>query len=281
MSDSPELSDADFERLREFFYRRTGIQFSSSKRYFVDKRVAACIEESGSDGFATWFARIRLGGEEHLVRRLISRMTVNETYFLRESYQLDCLVGSVLPRVLADGGGDGTVRILSIPCSTGDEPYSIAITLLERWPAIDDVDVQITGVDIDADVVAVARAGVFGARALQHLSDGLRARYFERTGEGHRIRADLRQVIGFDVGNITDAHDMRRFRGYDVIFCRNLLIYFDELSSRRAAENLYAALRPGGYLFLGHSESMSRISPIFTPVRMREALVYRRPETEE
>ena len=109
------LSDADFARFREFFYRRTGIQFADSKRYFVDKRVMDCIAANGDGNFATWFSRLRLG-EGELVQQMVNRLTVNETYFLREEYQFDSLVQSVLPRVLADRGGQAPVRILSLPC---------------------------------------------------------------------------------------------------------------------------------------------------------------------
>jgi len=275
------LTESDFERLREFFYRRTGIQFAASKRYFVDKRVAACIEEAGEEAFGPWFLRLRLGGEDHLLEQLVNRLTVNETYFFREDYQFDAMVREVLPRVLRARRGRGPVRIMSVPCSTGDEPYSIALWLLENWPAIDQVDVQITGLDIDTRVLAHARRGVYGPRALQRVEPEMMRRYFTPVAGGHEISPDLRDAIDFRVANICDPESMGAFSDHDVILCRNLLIYFDEVSSRRAAENLYGALRPGGFLFLGHSESMSRISSIFRPVRLDEGIVYQRPAEGE
>lgn len=276
------LTDADFERLRDWFYRRTGVQFASTKRYFVDKRVAACIEEAGAESFAAWFARIRLGGEHRLELQLINRLTVHETYFLREDYQLQCLTKSALTEIMQTQPEGKPVRILSLPCSTGEEPYSIAIWLLEHWTRIDEVDVEIAAMDIDGESVAAARAGVYGTRALQRVSAAQRKRWFEPAGSTeHRVSADLRGAVGFSVGNVCDTHDMRRYRNYDVIFCRNLLIYFDELSARRAAENLFGMLRPGGLLFLGHAESMSRVSSIFEPVRFADATVYRRPREDD
>ncbi|GIH99860.1 CheR family methyltransferase [Planobispora takensis] len=277
------LSDTDFERFREFFYRRTGIQFAPSKRYFVDKRVGACIQDSGEGDFASWFSSIRLGIRPELVQKMINQLTVNETYFLREDYQFDSLLNSVLPSVMtqrARTGQTGPVRILSLPCSTGEEPYSIALRLLEEWPLIDSVDVEIHAADIDTNVLAHAQRGIYGTRSLQRVPPTWLARHFAPTGGGyHQISADIRSAISFAQINITDTEQMRSFEMFDVIFCRNVLIYFDELSSRRAAENLYGALRPGGYLFLGHSESMSRISPIFAPCRLPEGLVYQRPTT--
>jgi chemotaxis protein methyltransferase CheR len=275
------LSAADFERLREYVYRRTGIQFAANKRYFVDKRVHAMMIEFGTDQFSEYFSALRLG-DEALVQKLVNSLTVNETYFLREDHQFDCLIRSVLPALMADRKVRGLlaepVRILSLPSSTGEEPYSIAIRLLEGWPEISWVDVTITAGDIDTRVLTAARAGVYGVRSLQRMPTDLVHKYFAPAGtDTHRIIDDLRHSVEFRQLNICDVADMRSYRDYDIIFCRNLLIYFDELSCRTAAENLFGALRPGGYVFLGHSESMSRISPIFTPRRFPEGIVYQRP----
>ena len=276
--DYAELTDADFERFREFFYRRTGIQFLPNKRYFVDKRISASILEAGAPDFRSWFAQLRLDGDDRLLQSVINSMTVNESYFFREHYQFDCLVKSVLPLLVARRP-EGPIKILTLPSSTADEAYSIAIWLLEHWPQIDEFDVEISGVDIDSDVVERARAGVFNSRALQYVDITLRKRYFTALGAGeYQICSELRSAIGFSVVNVCEPFQMQRLRDFDVVFCRNLLIYFDELSCRRAAENLYGALRPGGYLFLGHSESMSRISPVFMPLRFPESTAYQRPK---
>ncbi|GID28661.1 CheR family methyltransferase [Paractinoplanes brasiliensis] len=276
------LSGADFERFREYFYKRTGIQFTESKRYFVDKRIETCIKQGGFAGFNAWFSALRLNDRPGLLQELINQLTVNETYFLREDYQFDSLLKTVLPDVLAARGGvnrmTGPVKILSLPCSTGEEPYSIALRLLEEWDQIEHVDVEIHGADIDSDVLERAAHASYGERSLQRVPMAWRAKYFAPAGAGrYRLDAGIRDAVTLHQVNVCDTPAMRSFRDFDVIFCRNVLIYFDELSSRRAAENLYGALRPGGYLFLGHSESMSRISPIFTPSRLPEGIVYQRP----
>jgi chemotaxis protein methyltransferase CheR len=278
----PRLRDVDFERLREYVYRRTGIQFTANKRYFVDKRVHAMMTEYGTDDFATYFSALRLG-EESLIQKLVNELTVNETYFLREDYQFECLIRSVLPQVVADRAdeqiADGPIKILSLPSSTGEEPYSIAIRLLEEWPLIDRVDVTLVAGDIDTRVLAAARAGTYGLRSLQRMPEGLLRKYFEPIGaDSHRVVEDLRTAVDFRQLNICDVEAMQAYRGFDVVFCRNLLIYFDELSCRTAVENLFGVLRPGGFVFLGHSESMSRISPIFSPRRFPEGIAYQRPK---
>ncbi|WP_337062923.1 CheR family methyltransferase [Kineococcus sp. G2] len=274
------LTDAQFARVREWVYRRTGIQFGDNKRYFVDKRVTNCVRDNGGD-FNLWFASLRTGANERVAQQLVNELTVNETYFLREDHQFDSLVRSVLPGIAQRrrATGDGSpIRILSVPCSTGEEPYSIAIRLLSDWPGIEEFDVEIVAADIDTRVLEQAQRGEYGARSMHRVPPAVRSEFFERTeGERYRVRGDVREAIDFTLANLTDTAQMRSFRAFDVVFCRNVLIYFDEISSRRAAENLFGALRPGGFLFLGHSESMSRISPIFDPVRLPEGIAYQRP----
>lgn len=274
------FTDADFHRLQAYVHAETGIRFAPTKRYFVDKRVQACIRESGLRDFASWFTELRLGRGD-LRQRLVNQLTVNETYFLREDYQFDALVESVLPRVLAArraAGDHGPIRIWSMPSSTGEEPYSVAITLLERWPAIATVDVEIVGADIDTNALAHARAGEFSARAVHRVPPALLGRYFTPLPGGrYRIVDDLRGAIDFRHVNINDSAQMRAQGRFDVVLCRNLLIYFDDLSRRRAADHLYGALRPGGFLFLGHSETMSRVSSVFVPRRLPQGIAYQRP----
>ncbi len=276
-SASIALSEADFQRFSNYFYGRTGIRFAPNKRYFVDKRVIACIEAAGAADFPSWFSRLRLGGEQALELELLNRLTVHETYFLREDYQLECMVTELLPAILRERGTRQPVRILSLPCSTGEEPYSIALWLLENWKEIDTVDVSIVGLDIDAESLATAREGIYGTRALHRLSPALRSRWFDPVPDGHRIKADIRDAVELSAANVCDTTQMRRYRNYDIVFCRNLLIYFDEAASRRAAENLFGALRAGGYLLLGHTEAMSRVSSIFDPIRFPQTTAYQRP----
>jgi chemotaxis protein methyltransferase CheR len=276
------LTDADFTRFVEYFYKRTGIHFAASKRYFVDKRIETCIRASSYDSFAGWFAALRVNEKSGMLQELINQLTVNETYFLREDYQFDAMLKTVLPAVLRDRGGVsrivGPVKILSLPCSTGEEPYSIALRLLEEWDQIDHVDVEIHGADIDSEVLAKAAHASYGERSVQRVPKPWLDRYFTSVGAGrYQVDEAIRSAVTLHRVNICDTLSMRAFRDFDVVFCRNVLIYFDELSSRRAAENLFGAMRPGGYLFLGHSESMSRISPIFTPSRLAEGIVYQRP----
>lgn len=275
MSGREPVSDEELRRLSEFLYRRTGMAFGEGKRTFIERRVVDRMEATGADRFGGYF-RLLQADHNGEIERFINAFTVNETYFYREDHQLRCLADDLLPRRAA--AGSSPLRIWSVPCSTGEEPYSVALWLLENWRGVDDHDVEIIGSDIDTAAIEAARAGVFGKRALMRLQPGLVARYFRaRNADSWEIIPDIRDSVGFTTANLIDRASIRRHGRFDVIFCRNVLIYFDEAARRTAAENLFESLLPGGFLCLGHAESMSRISSLFEVCRFADAIVYRRP----
>jgi chemotaxis protein methyltransferase CheR len=272
------ISDADFLKFRDFFYRKTGIHFDDSKRYFVDKRLLDRIDATGAEDFRSYFIALRFESSGAELQELVNAMTVNETYFFRENYQFDCMVNDMLDEIAKRKRPGGRIRIWSIPSSTGEEPYSIAIYLLERWKLIDDYEVEIFSSDIDTGVLESAHRGVYSPRSVGQLPRDVLQKYFTRTSEGDwAISRDIVSAVDFSRVNLSDPADTRRFRDIDLIFCRNLLIYFDDLSRRVAAEAMYDALTPGGFVCLGHSESMSRISSLFEVRRFPDAMVYQKP----
>ena len=272
------LSDTDFERFREFFYKKTGILFDSNKRYFVDRRLCERIKAKGFKDFRSYFIYLRFDKSERELQELINTMTVNETYFFREAYQFECMVKRVLPEIISRKNSGELIRIWSIPSSTGEEPYSIAIYLLEYWPDIETWDVEIISSDINTHVLNCAKRGIYSERSLKNLPPHLLIKYFDPLGKRtYKIKDDLISSIEFIRVNLVDREDSKKYRNFDIIFCRNLLIYFDDASRKMAAENLYDALNPEGFLFLGHSESMSRISPIFKVRKFPEAIAYQKP----
>jgi chemotaxis protein methyltransferase CheR len=152
---------------------------------------------------------------------------------------------------------------------------------MENWPQVDSYNIEIVGSDIDTRALKAATEGVYGDRALMRLSPNIISRYFSPVAGGYyQIDEGLRNSIEFTTANLLDPQNMTQYRDFDLIFCRNVLIYFDDASRRLAAENLYDCLRPGGYICLGHSESMSRISPLFHVSRFPDAIVYQRPEAD-
>jgi chemotaxis protein methyltransferase CheR len=277
MSEVAAITEEEFRRLCDFVYRKTGMLFTEAKRYYVERRVSERMAATGTTSFASYFARLRTDalGE---IEPFVNAFTVNETYFYREEHQLRCLTADLLPRRTAAKPPLAPLRVWSVPCSTGEEPYSIAVWLLENWSDVDSYDIEIIGSDIDTRVLEAAREGIYGSRALMRLSSAIITKYFTQLGEDRwRVIDDLRQSVRFAPANLIDAAETRAFGRFDVIFCRNVLIYFDDASRRIAAENLYESLLPGGYICLGHAESMSRISPLFEVCRYSDAIVYQKP----
>ena len=271
------IADDEFRKFRDFFYRQTGMYFDDSKRYFVDKRLSERIAATGSETFRSYFMLLRYDGDRAEMQRLVNAMTVNETYFLREEYQFRCMARHLMSELVATNTPNRPLRIWSLPCSSGEEPYSIAIYLLEHWPGLATHDVEIVGSDIDTEMLRRAQAGIYRKRALQNLSAAQLARHFTRLPNGdYQISADLRQAIRFSRVNLSDARETSQYRDFDRIFCRNLLIYFDDTSRASAAQTIYDALRPGGFVCLGHSESMSRMSTLFAARKFPDAIVYQR-----
>jgi chemotaxis protein methyltransferase CheR len=276
------VSAEEYARFCEFFYRKTGILFGEQKRYFVERRILDRIRLTGSEGFRDWFGLVRFQTTGAELQTLVNVMTVNETYFFRELYQFEALVQGILPLMVRRRPPARPIRIWSLPCSTGEEPYSIGIHIIENWACADDYAIEILASDIDSRVVTQARAGIYGERSLQRVGPSLRMRYFTRLGDDRfQLCEEMRTSVEFSAVNVVDPASMLRFHDIDVLFCRNMLIYFDDLSRRQAVEAMYECLTPGGFICLGHSESMSRISSLFRPRKFGEVVVYQKPPSGE
>ncbi|MEA5446759.1 protein-glutamate O-methyltransferase CheR [Gammaproteobacteria bacterium AB-CW1] len=284
MSDAAtQMSDASFEMFRALFLDRLGLYFEDHRRYLVEKRVAGRMQALGLQRHEDYLALIK--GKQGLeeFQALTNAITVNETYFNRENYQLQCLTRHLLPEIMESRRQLGVserepVRIWSIPCSTGEEAYSLAMQLLEDWPDVDRHEVEIHASDVDTDALAKARQGIYGERALRLLPAVRRQRFFQPAGDGcQRIHEAIRRSVIFSQVNLSTDEWRNAMPTMDVIFCRNLLIYFNDATRARAAARLFDALRPGGFVCLGHSESMHRMNDAFLYRRFPEAIVYQRP----
>jgi chemotaxis protein methyltransferase CheR len=271
---APPLSAADLEEICAIIYKRSGMVFGETKRYYIERRVSDLISQRKAQSARNYISILR--GDLRETELLINSFTVNETYFYREAHQLACLSNSILPAVISAKGPGDRIRIWSMPCSSGEEPYSIAIWLLENWPLVDAYNIEIVGSDIDTAIMREAVEGYFGRRSLSRLPRDILDRYFDpERDQQRRLIGDLRESVTFSKGNIVDRQSLAALGRFDVIFCRNLLIYFDEAARETAARNIHELLLPGGYICLGHTESMSRISQSFEPVRFPDAIVYK------
>ena len=272
------LTSEEYAKFCEYFYRKTGIFYEVNKKYYVERRIADRVIKTDSVDFQEYFSvlRFQFGGNE--LQHIVNSLTVNETYFFREDYQFDALVNGIMPELARSRRNGEPIRIWSLPCSSGEEPYSIAINILEFWDQADQWNIEIYASDIDSKILNEAQRGIYGTRSLGRVPAHLKSKYFVRYDEDNmQICKELRESIDFSLVNIMDPLQMRRLADINVIFCRNLLIYFDDVARREAVDLLFETMAPGGYICLGHSESMSRMSSLFLPRKFGDTLVYQKP----
>jgi chemotaxis protein methyltransferase CheR len=270
-ADEVHLEPAEYRLLRELFNAHAGLQFGPEARPVFERRLRERLVSLGLRSFAEYYHYVRF--EERGRGELDEAMdliTINETYFFREAYQLRAYKNEVLPMLARD-----KLAVWSAGCSTGEEVYSIAIASRESGAA--PRGIRIFGSDISRRCVAAARRGVYGASAFRATPPEARKRWFVDKSDGAHVIDDLRALCHFGQLNLMDTLRTAVVGRVDVIFCRNVLIYFDEVARRRVIDMFYERLSPGGFLFLGHSESLLNVSTAFELVHLREDLAYRKP----
>jgi len=269
-----------FIKLRNLIYERTGISYEENKIYYVKKRLQQRMQAGGFVDIEEYIKYLKLfDGNGREFQELINLLTVNETYFFREFNQLQLFAEDCLDEVVESKkrSGSSTIKILCAGCSTGEEPYTLAIIVREMLEDFRRWNVLIKAIDIDENVLVKARKGVYDSRSVKDVPPAYLKRYFTRPEPGvYVIKPEARELILFEHHNLMDRRALRSEEGYDFVFCRNVLIYFDEVSRKQVVDRFYSLLNPGGFIFLGHSESLSRISSAFKIRRMNEHLVYQR-----
>jgi chemotaxis protein methyltransferase CheR len=257
-----DFNDRHFNLLRGLVTRNAGITLNDSKRELVYGRLARRIRALGLRGFDDYCALLE-NDEGAEMGEFINAITTNLTAFFRENHHFEFLAQTALPEFVRANTSSRRLRIWSAGCSTGEEPYSIAMTLLESVPSPERWDIRILATDIDSNVVATAQAGVYAENRLQGVSAARRKQWFgkaESPGQ-FRVKPELQEIIRFAPLNL--MHEWP-FRGpFDAIFCRNVLIYFDKPTQHRLFERYGQMIADHGYLFIGHSESMFGASTVF------------------
>ncbi|HHH36413.1 MAG TPA: protein-glutamate O-methyltransferase CheR [Gammaproteobacteria bacterium] len=269
-----QLSQSDYEAVREFLERSCGIVLGDNKHYLVSSRLSRVVREAGLASLAELVARLRRGGDTSLQMRVIDAMTTNETSWFRDGHPYEILRNAILPE-WADRRLRNA-RIWSAACSSGQEPYSISIVIEEflRGRPGSLAGIQVTATDISPSVLEGARAAVFDDAALNRgISPQLRQRYFEPHDGLWRLRKSVRERVIFKQLNLLQS--FVSLGKFDCIFCRNVLIYFSSDVKQDILARIARALRPGGYLFLGGSESLGAQAGHFETVRFPRGHVYR------
>jgi chemotaxis protein methyltransferase CheR len=275
--DETRLDQAEFRLLRELFNERCGILFGMESRPVIERRLRDRLAPLGLHSFSEYYQLLRFDERGRAeMDEAIDLVTINETYFFREAYQIRAYQEEILPALRATGQPRDRLHVWSAGCSTGEEVYTIAVATRESG-VFSSKNVRVFGSDISRRCVTHARRGVYGPSAFRSTSPEVRKRYFVDRPDGAHVVDDLRAMCQFGHLNLTDVPRTSVVGRVDVIFCRNVLIYFDDVSRRRVIDMFYERLLPGGYLLLGHSESLLNVSTAFELVHLREDLVYRKP----
>lgn len=271
-----DLTDDVFRQMRDQIYKRTGMFFGDSSKYLLQKRLSPRARELNFDSFQKYFYFLQYDPRaEAEFDQIFDLVTTNETYFFREPAQLAAFTEEIIPEILSRKPVK-KIRIWSAGCSSGEEPYSIAMLLSESG-LYREATFEIFASDLNQQVLAKARRGLYRENSFRSTGDDLRRRYFTREQDGSwRISDDIRNRVSFGRLNIYDGPRVSLLGYLDVVFCRNVIIYFDDASKRAVIGNFYQRLVDGGYLLLGHSESLISLSTQFKLRHLKNDMVYQK-----
>jgi len=263
------LSDADFERFRSLIYDESGIHFSESNRTILESRLKERLRHAGLETIADYYTHVRSNGEE--LKVLLDAVTTNLTRFFRNAAHWETFENYVVPDLIERkrAQGNTTFRVWSAGCSTGEEPYTIAMELLERMPA--GFTAEILASDLSLKSVLTAQQGFYADSRISGIPETHLTRYFDRKEGGYQVKDSLKKMVTFDYHNL--KHDSGK-RNLDVVFCRNVLIYFDEAAQKAVVDRFYEAMAPHSFLFIGHSESLFGMDTKFRFLKTDWACIY-------
>ncbi len=271
-----DLPDDVFRLMRDQIYKRTGMWFSDNSKYLLQKRLSPRAKEMNFDSFQKYFYFLQYDPRaEAEFDQIYDLVTTNETYFFREPAQLAAFAEEIVPEILSRKTVK-KIRIWSAGCSSGEEPYSIAMLLSEAGH-YNHATFEIFASDINQQVLAKARRGFYRESAFRATEIPLRDKYFSPNGDGSwRLHDDIRNRVSFGRLNLYDEARVSLLGHLDIIFCRNVIIYFDDVSKRVVVTNFYNRLTESGYLLLGHSESLISLSTQFKLRHLKNDMVYQK-----
>ncbi len=272
-----KLSDETFEQLRSHIYEKLGIWFTDKKKYLLEGRLAKRIQILNLPGFEAYLQMLKYGrNREDEFPHLCNAVTINETFFFRNNPQLDALERTVVPGLLHDAK-DRTIHIWSAASSSGEEAYSIVMLYLERLlPKFPAMKMEVMGTDIAPAVLETARKGEYSQYALRNMPDVYLKKYFVQQGERYMLKDQVKRFVQFESLNLVDRQQMKVMRNFDIIFCCNVLMYFDQKAKVQVVGDLYNSLNRNGYLFIGFSELLHGISTAFKVVSLPQTTGYRK-----
>ncbi len=275
-----KLSDASFESLRKFIYDNCGIYFQDNKKYLLESRLQKRINFLMMESYEDYLNYLKThpgSGDEK--KYLYEAITINETFFFRNQPQLDALVAAIVPEIVATKRkfGKPKIRIWSAASSSGEEAYSIAIILTDLVkPKFPDLEIEIIGTDINHAVIDIAKEGKYREYSIRNTPVYYLKKYFTINGNTYEIKPEIKKMVTFKISNLFDELSMRAMNNFDIIFCANVLIYFDMRSKMKVVSNIYNSLNKGGFFFIGYAETLHMISKAFAVVSFPKTIGYKK-----
>jgi chemotaxis protein methyltransferase CheR len=279
LDDHVPMSFEEFRLLNGLLQAHCGIVYPIESKYLFSRRLLPRLAELGLGSFTDYYRHLRYADRGRLeLDELCDRVTTNETYFFREPRQLDALAEEILPDVHDRAPRGRRLSIWSAGCATGEEAYTVAIIVLETG-LFGDWEVRVFGSDVSRRVLHTARWATYGRSSFRATDERTVRRWFRPHDGRQRVREEVRALCSFGHVNLLDEGMLALVGEVDIILCRNVIMYFDMPARRRALANLHRRLVPGGYLLLGHSESLINASTAFELAHLKRELVYRKPPT--
>ncbi len=274
------MTDETFILLRDFVYEQSGIYFADNKKSQLEARLGLRLKANNLADYDKYYYLLKYDpNSSRELRALFDSVTTNETSFFRSPPQIQAFQEKVVPEIISrkEKQGERQIRLWSAGCSTGEEPYTMGIVLKQILKdGVANWDVKIIASDISEKALRSAKAAVYSDYALRSVPPEIKRAFFVPDGSSYRIVDDVRALVDLQYLNLNDARRVQVMKGFDVIFCRNVLIYFDDEAKKRFVAQLYDCLNHGGYLFIGHSESLHNISRAFKLVHFPGALGYKK-----
>jgi len=276
----PVLSDESFFPLRDFIYERTGIYFHEKKKYFLEGRLGKRLQFLNLTNFDDYIRYVKYSPSRFDEQRfLYEAITINETSFFRNPAQFEAFERSVVDDIIKSrqSNGRALIRIWSAGCSTGEEPYTLAMVYLEKLkPRFPELQIEIVGTDISECVLETAHKGVFRESSVRNMPQEYLNKYMTYNNDRLCLSDRAKQYVKFKHLNLYDREQVRLMRSFDVIFCCNVLIYFDMKSKTRVISDLYNSLSRGGYLFIGYAEALHGVSSAFKVINFPKTVTYKK-----
>lgn len=274
------LSPQGFNTWRKYIYDSCGIYFQDNKKYLLESRLLKRIKFLGLETYDEYFDFVRFNTKGLTEKKyLYEAITINETFFFRNQPQLDAMVATIIPELIKQksNGGKTKIKIWSAASSSGEEAYSVAMVISDLIkPKYPNVEFEIVGTDINFAVVETAKRGVYREYSIRNAPAYYLKKYFKFNNGEYEIDDSIKKMATFKIMNLFDDAGMKTMLSYDIIFCANVLIYFDAASKIKVVSNLYNALNRNGYLFIGYAETLHGISNAFKIISYPKTIGYKK-----